>query len=301
MTEIYIPLASSGGVTGEDWELRMMLRSLERFWQGDYRVTLFGRAPAWLDTDQARVIPAGPLREAWLLAAETGYRDGTPWLWWYDDCWLMRESGPEDFERPRAGGCLRGQFAAMARSRTRWRRELLSDVVRACLEDGRPARDFSTPHAPMMHDARSVLAALARFGERWSYKWPVETWLGNDGRPWQGIADVDGFFGSGTRMPREDARIMVRGDEAMTPGFRAWLSGRLPEPSRYELAGEQVPETGLREWWDDRGRRMMGEFCEVAGDRVILQMGGSRVPVSLARLSGQDRAWIAAQGQGART
>ncbi len=227
---IFIPLGQSGGLYGDDSELRFTLRSIAANWRGEApEVTLLGRRPDWVRN--VRHIPRANGEKARPTAALHG--GPAPFLWWYDDCFLLQPSTAADFALPRRSGDLAKALPANRRGND-WAKAL-ARVTEELLAVGRTTHNFSGPHAPILYTAADFAAALAHFEGKWHRNLPLESWINNDGRPHRDASDVEARFRRETvlRLPRPDARLLVVNDASLPPLY-AWLAERFPTPSPWE-------------------------------------------------------------------
>lgn len=229
-TRIFIPLGLSGGIRGDDLELRYALRSIAENWQGERpEITILGKPPEW--SKNTAVIARQDGEKSRPTAALHG--GSRPFLWWYDDCFLLKASDDADFALPRRSGNLATTLAANRRG-NEWAKAL-ARVTEELLAAGRSTHNFSGPHAPIFYRAEEFAAALSFWEGKWPRPLPLESWINNDGRPHRDASDVEARFRRETnlRPPREDARLLVVNDASIGPLW-PWLAERFPEPSPWE-------------------------------------------------------------------
>lgn len=271
-TRIFIPLSPCGGVRGDDTELRYTLRSIAAHWQGALpEITIFGRLPAW--AQGIAQVPAGSLQDA--IAAAAQHAGSDRFLWWYDDCLLLKDSSEADVALPRRAGNLASALSAN-RSSGRWR-QALATVTEELLKAGRTTHNFSGPHAPIFYTGADFTNALEYWRERWVRKLPFESWTNNDGRPHRDASDVETRFARETtfRAPLASARLLIPTDRSITPLF-PWMEKRFPTVSPWENPEQPVVQPKSKKAlyeeyaqnlflaWKDQGSPALRTICEVA-------------------------------------
>jgi hypothetical protein len=228
--KICIPLNPNGGTFGNDTELRYMLRSLHTNWVGPMpEVIILGRKPAWITG--VTHIPAVTLEDAQNAASQF-----SSFVWWYDDCFLLSPTKAENIKTPRYDGELdTGTWSE-------WQRELLR-VKETLQKVGRTIRDFSKPHAPATYKGSDFSKALTYWIPKYAaYKFPIESWINNDGRPAQPAIDVRIHYTSTFTPPGPLARFLVVNGFGILSALD-WMKATFPDPSRFEVECAEQPVT----------------------------------------------------------
>lgn len=260
-TTIVIPLHPRGGKLRDDTELRFALRSLEDHFRGDFHVVLVGeKLPHWLTG--VTHLPAGGLKSA-LVAAAAAYPEG--FLWWYDDCTLLRDSTVEELK---VTPCCRG----WGKARTGWSRKLESIRQRLVAEGHKPW-DYSRPHGPYFFDKGMVDEGFADWPGMAS-KFPWESWILSK-RDWPRChGAVKQYYGPFRGAPGDGARYLNYNDKGFSAELQRWLWQFFPRPSRFENDGSEVewPEARVKlevhtlrfgvSWWVQACAPTLDAWCE---------------------------------------
>lgn len=220
-TPIIIPLHHGGGKFKNDTELRYALRSIERHFQGAFRIIIVGKKiPEWL-VNVEHVYEEG-LKSS-LIAAANYCPEG--FLWWYDDCCLLKNKNSEELKVTTA--CEGWQ-----KPNTTWTRQL-DKIRQRLLDENLPAWDYSRPHGPYWFDKGMVDEGFADWpGMRAKFPW--ETWILSK-RNWpRRYGEVMHYYGEFKHPPSDDCSHLNYSDSGNTPELRRFLEQRFPDPCSFE-------------------------------------------------------------------
>lgn len=220
---IVIPLHHRGGALGNNTELRLTVRSIERHFTDEHDLTIVGRVfpDKVLDRDRAGFIESGGLKSA-LADASREFPDG--FFWWYDDCVLLRDQSAEQLKVTTANRDFlksHGGWASMLR-RVEWRLR----------KSGIPAVDYSRPHGPYWFDRGMVQEGFADW-PKMAGKFPWETWILSK-RRWPSRTGVTAQYYGPFSPPGGDKVLVNWNDRGCTPELLGWLSDRFREPCALE-------------------------------------------------------------------
>jgi hypothetical protein len=229
-TVIAIPLHHGGGTFKDNTELRIALRSIAAHVTGNYRIVIVGRRlPAWLRG--AELLPAGGLKAA-LRATAAEFPAG--FLWWYDDCLVLRDQTIEQLKVTPVIDLLKPR-----KTKTRWGSSL-ETVRQRLLAEGLPVRDYSRPHGPYWFDKTMIDEGFADWPDM-AGKFPLESWILNK-RGWPGRQKVTKqYYGEFRGPPNDMACLLNFNDIGCTPELLSYLVARFREASPFEKDIAQKP------------------------------------------------------------
>ena len=255
---IVIPLHTGGGKLGDDAELRFALRSLAAHVKEPYEIVIAGSAlPEW--ASGLRRIEAGGLKSA-LAAAAAAFPAG--FMWWYDDCVLLRDSTAAELG---VTPCCRG----WRKPGSGWSKKL-EKVRQRLVAEGMKAWDYSRPHGPYFFDKGMVDEGF-RDWPGMAAKFPWESWILSK-RDWPRVhGAVRQYYGAFKGAPGPGQRYLNYNNRGFTLELRDWLRARFPEKSPWEndnpmskkeIYGKQALH--VQGVWEELGRPPLRTICECA-------------------------------------
>lgn len=221
MIPIVIPLHPKGGKFGDNSELRIALRSIEKHFTDPHRIVIVSKnLPKWITGVEH--IPGGGLKSS-LLAASEAFPDG--FFWVYDDFCLLRDTTAEEMKVTPA---CRG----WSRAKTGWANQL-ERIHQRLLSEHRPAFDYSRPHGPYWFTKSMVDEGFADWPGMKS-KFPWESWILSK-HDWPRVyGAVKQYYGAWKSAPNNSVRYLNYNDKGNTGELRNFFHEKFPTPSQWE-------------------------------------------------------------------
>lgn len=259
MIPIVIPLHPKGGKFGDNSELRIALRSIEKHFTDPHRIVIVSKnLPKWITGVEH--IPGAGLKSS-LLAASEAFPDG--FFWVYDDFCLLRDTTAEEMKVTPA---CRG----WSRAKTGWANQL-ERIHQRLLSEHRPAFDYSRPHGPYWFTKSMVDEGFADWPGMKS-KFPWESWILSKHDWPRCYGAVKQYYGPFRSPPPSSVRYLNYCDAGFTTELRAWLDTRFSQKSRFEPADLPMKLQKICEFqssfldkaWHDLGSPALRSVCECA-------------------------------------
>lgn len=276
MNQIVIPLHHGGGKFKNNTELRYCLRSIEKYFQGEYEISIVSRNPP-AGFDNIKHIPDGGngLKTALVKAAEV-HPEG--FYWWYDDSVLLQPQTPLDIKTTIAS-------TRWAKPSTKWENSL--ENIRVRLEkEGHKPWDYSRPHGPYWFTKAMVDEGFADWpGMKGKFPW--ESWILSKINWPRRHGNYRQCYGSFNSPPKEtDVLLNYCGGGGTTPELMKFLDEKFPTPSKHEGGADKswrTPSSATATskievhtirfgspWWLELCKPTLDRWCERHGHALTV-------------------------------
>lgn len=217
-TPIIIPLHPRGGKFRNNKELGYALRSIRKNFEGLHEIILCCRTlPAGFAGCTHLPDGGGGLKTALRRAADA-YPAG--FLWWYDDCVLLRPQTADDLKVTLAS-------RRWSRAQTSWAKKL-TKICDRLQKEGFTAWDYSRPHGPYWFDKGMIDEAFADWPGM-AGKFPFESWILSK-RDWpRKHGNYRQYYHRFKSPPGPADTLLNYCDKGFTPELIAWLEQHFPE------------------------------------------------------------------------
>lgn len=215
-------------------ELRYSLRSLEKYYRGDFEVCIIGETHPWIqnvahiewDDDRSRTSEQnhGP-KLKWSLEQYKRF------IWINDDCYLLRRMDHRAFSYPRIVEDLE---KTTKRGRSRWQKLLWATFDR-CKDLGYTGFNAET-HAPYYYESEALQATLKTFKIEQGIHLAHTAYFNMypDGREPYVMDDLVGIYDTKGSWPITRKSLFLNHDDRALSGMKSVLPLLFPHPSRFE-------------------------------------------------------------------